>query len=87
MSLNAEQFPFANPNERIDESGSLATIERLKLCCRLCLCPDQDVNLNSVYQNSVKYIDVAIALMNIEVMMLIYCLLIDMQVKAFYFLD
>lgn len=64
MDLNEKSFLFSN-DENTQES--LTTIEKLKLCCRLCLCPDQDVNLNSVYQNSVKYIDVAVALTNIEV--------------------
>lgn len=51
-------------------------IEKIQISCRLCLGPDQDVSIYSDYKNSIKYVQVALSLVDFDVNLktnLIFC--------------
>ncbi|KAJ6636166.1 Zinc finger protein [Pseudolycoriella hygida] len=52
----------------VKQIDSFIESERLKLSCRLCLAPEQDIQLYSQYQDSLLYVEVLQQLVNVQIM-------------------
>lgn len=50
-----------------DQDNKIMNADKLKECCRLCMCPYQDISLLSDYQNSLKYTELASTFVDIKV--------------------
>ncbi|KAG4075446.1 hypothetical protein HA402_015099 [Bradysia odoriphaga] len=56
-----------NLQSTVDTDIAVSETERLKLSCRLCLAPEQDIPLYSPYQDSIMYLDVLHQLADVQV--------------------